>query len=168
MSAATIATGKAKRKDFALFYKVPGGTPIYEIIGKGIEDLSIKDGAKVDTKTDILGDTDAILSSHQKTTDLSPIYVVGGTKFSEFLDDLEENEKILDDTIATYLVVRLYKSTTVDTKTVYSAYEQQAVTEVTSIGGDITGVNVPCTLHWKGTRTYGTFDPTTKTFTPAA
>lgn len=159
----TVTAGKAKRKDFATFFKVAGATPNYELIGKGIEDSSIKQGAKVDTKTDITGNTETTLSGYEKTTDLDPIYVEGGVKFAEYLDDIEENEKILDDVVGTFLVVKMYK-TTAESK--YVAYEQRAVVEVTSFGGDTKGVNTPCTLHWIGSRTYGTFDPTTKTFTP--
>ena len=59
-------------------------------------------------------------------------------------------------------MVKLYK-TTEETK--YVAWEQQAVVELTGFGGDTKGVNLPCTLHWIGERTMGTFDPSTKQFT---
>lgn len=159
---ATIKTGKAKRKDLAFFYKVPDGEPAYEIIGKRIEEASISQSAEVESVTDILGNTETDLSSYEKTTDLDPVYMEGGNKFAEFLDNLEETNAILDDCKATFLVVKMYKTST-DSK--YVAWEQDAIVELTEFGGDTKGVNMPCTLHWVGERTMGTFDPSTKQFT---
>lgn len=156
---ATIKTGKAKRKELAFFYKTEN---TLEIIGKGIEEASISPSAEIESVTDILGNTETTLSSYEKTTDLDPIYLEGGNKFSEWLDTLEETDAILDDAVGTFVVVKLYK-TTEETK--YVAWEQQAVVELTGFGGDTKGVNLPCTLHWIGERTMGTFDPSTKQFT---
>ena len=156
---ATIKTGKAKRKELAFFYKTEN---TLEIIGKGIEEASISPSAEIESVTDILGNTETTLSSYEKTTDLDPIYLEGGNKFSEWLDTLEETNAILDDAVGTFVVVKLYK-TTEETK--YVAWEQQAVVELTGFGGDTKGVNLPCTLHWIGERTMGTFDPSTKQFT---
>ena len=156
---ATIKTGKAKRKELAFFFKTEDEL---EIIGKGIEEASINPSATVESTNDILGNTETVLSSYEKTTDLDPIYVEGGNKFSEFLDNLEETNAILDDAVGTFVVVKMYK-TTEETK--YVAWEQKAIVELTGFGGDTKGVNAPCTLHWIGERTMGTFDPSTKQFT---
>ncbi len=156
---ATIKIGKAKRKELAFFFKTED---TLEIIGKGIEEASINPSATVESTNDILGNTETVLSSYEKTTDLDPIYVEGGNKFSEFLDNLEETNAILDDAVGTFVVVKMYK-TTEETK--YVAWEQKAIVELTGFGGDTKGVNAPCTLHWIGERTMGTFDPSTKQFT---
>lgn len=156
---ATIKTGKAKRKELAFFYKTED---TLEIIDKGIEEASISPSAEIESVTDILGNTETTLSSYEKTTDLDPIYLEGGNKFSEWLDTLEETDAILDDAVGTFVVVKLYK-TTEETK--YVAWEQQAVVELTGFGGDTKGVNLPCTLHWIGERTMGTFNLSTKQFT---
>ena len=156
---ATIKSGKAKRKELAFFFKTE--TEL-EIIGKGMEEASISPSATVESVNDILGNTETTLSSYEKTTDLDPIYVEGGNKFSEFLDNLEETNAILDDAVGTFVVVKMYK-TTEETK--YVAWEQKAIVELTGFGGDTKGVNAPCTLHWIGERTMGTFDPSTKQFT---
>lgn len=156
---ATIKTGKAKREEFALFFKTED---TLEIIGKGIEEAGINPSATVESTNDILGNTETVLSSYEKTTDLDPIYVEGGNKFSEFLDNLEETNATLDDAKGTFVWVKMYK-TTEESK--YVAWEQEAVVELTGFGGGTKGVNAPCTLHWIGERTMGTFDPSTKKFT---
>ena len=93
---ATIKTGKAKRKELAFFFETED---TLEIIGKGMEEASINPSATVESVNDILGNTETTLSSYEKTTDLDPIYVEGGNKFSEWLDNLEETNAILDDAI---------------------------------------------------------------------
>ena len=161
MPEATIATGKAARKSLMLFYKPKGASPTYELIGKGIEEASISQSANIETVRDIIGNTETTLDYYEKTTDLDPIYLVGGNKFSERLDEIEEKEQTLDDVRETFLVVKAYKSNAGK----FTAWEQDAVIELTEFGGDTKGVNLPCTLHWVGERTYGTFDPSTKEFT---
>lgn len=157
---ATIDTGKAARKTYALFY---AGAEEPELIGKGIEELSIEQGADVTTTKDVTGSTDVSVNSYEKTTDLDPIYVTGGNKFSEFLDEAEEYEKTGDDVVKPFIHVKAYKKTA-DGK--YAAWRQKAAVEIKSFGGDVSGVQCPATLHWLGEREHGTFDPDTKTFTP--
>ena len=159
---ATIDNGKAQRKTFALFYS---DADTLELIGKGIEELSIEQGADVTSKKDVTGSTDVSLNSYEKTTKLDPIYVSGGNKFSELLDEIEEKELVGDDVIKDFVCAKAYKKTT-DGK--YVAWKQSAVIELTSFGGDTSGVQCPATLHWVGERTLGTFDPTTKKFTATA
>lgn len=157
----TIKQGKQPRKDFCLFYSPADET--LELIGKGIEELSIEQGAEINTVKDVTGSNDTSLDAYEKTTALDPIYVAGGNKFSEKLDEIEEKELIGDDVILDFVWAKLYK-TTEESKV--RAWKQKAVVELTSFGGDIKGVNAPCTLHWIGERTYGTLDPSTKQFTP--
>lgn len=154
----TIDVGKQTRKTFALFYSAE--TP--ELIGKGIEDISIEQGASVEKVPDVTGVTDIFLNSYEKTTALEPIYVTGGNKFSELLDEIEEKELVGSDVVASFIWVKMYKKST---EGKYAAWKQDAVIELTSFGGDVKGISAPCTLHWMGERTFGIFDPVTKAFT---
>ena len=156
-----IASGKQKRKSFALFYAPAGKTP--EIIGKGIESVAIEQSPTVESTADVLGNVETELSSYEKTTELDPIYVTGGNLFSEKLDEIEEKELILEDVVQPFIWAKLYKTAEAGK---YVAWKQDAVIELTSFGGDTKGVACPCTLHWIGERTFGTFDPATKTFAP--
>lgn len=159
MAVNTIATGKQLRKTFALFYDDANAL---ELIGKGIEEIAIEQGAEVETKKDVTGSSQTELTGYEKSTALDPIYVEGGVKFSELLDTIEEMELVGDAVVKPFVCAKAYKK---DATGKYSAWRQNAVIELTSFGGDIKGVNAPCTLHWTGTREYGTFDPTTKKFT---
>ena len=157
----TIASGKQARKTFCLFYE--DSESALELIGKGIEELSIEQGAEINTVKDVTGANSTSLDAYEKTTALDPIYVEGGFKFSERLDEIEEKELTGPDVELTFVWAKVYK-TTEGAKC--RAWRQKAVVELTSFGGDVKGVNAPCTLHWVGERTYGEFDPSAKTFTP--
>lgn len=157
--AVTIDTGKQARHTFALFYTVDTTS---ELIGAGIEEIAIEQGAEVTKVPDVTGNTATSLDSYEKTTTLDPVYISGGVKFAELLDNIEENDLIGNDVVKSFLWVKTYKKTT-DGK--YVAWKQNAVIEITSFGGGVKGVNAPCTLHWFGPRTHGTYDPATKVFT---
>ncbi len=155
-----IKSGKALRKLFALFYAPDEST--FEIIGKGIEEMSISQNANVETTPDVLGNNETVLDKYEKSTELDPIYVEGGNKFSEFLDEIEEQELTGDKLEKEFVWVKLYKpllekedETTKESNTVFKAWKQKAVIELTDFGGDTKGVSAPCTLHWVGKRTHG-------------
>lgn len=151
-----IKTGKALRKHFALLYEAgTASASDLEIIGKGIEDISISQNANVEKTSDVLGNNEVILDKYEKSTDLDPIYVEGGNKFSEFLDEVEERQLTGDKVVKDFVWVKLYKEVDSANKT-YRAWKQSAVVELTNFGGDTKGVSAPCTLHWIGDRTYGT------------
>lgn len=148
----TINSGKALRKHFALFYAPDENT--FEIIGKGIEEMSISQNANVETTADVLGNNETVLDKYEKSTELDPIYVEGGNKFSEFLDEVEEKELTGDSLVKDFVWVKLYKPLDQST-TQFKAWKQKAVVELTDFGGDTKGVSAPCTLHWIGERTHG-------------
>ncbi|MBQ7957213.1 MAG: hypothetical protein IJ279_04165 [Clostridia bacterium] len=157
-----IKSGKALRKHFALLFEAgTDSASNLEIIGKGIEDMSIAPNANVETTSDILGNNETILDKYEKSTDVDPIYVEGGNKFSEFLDKVEEEELTGDSVVKEFVWVKLYKpllekgETTKESDTVFKAWKQKAVVELTNFGGDTKGVSAPCTLHWVGKRTHG-------------
>lgn len=47
----------------------------------------------------------------------------------------------------------------------YSASREEAYIEINSYGGDVTGYQIPFTIHYTGHKVKGTFQPATKTFT---
>lgn len=147
-----IANGKALRKHFALFY-VPDSTT-FEVIGKGIEEMSISQNANVETTADVLGNNETVIDKYEKSTDLDPIYVEGGNKFSEFLDEIEEQELTGDKLEKEFVWVKLYKPLEGSINQ-YKAWKQKAIVELTDFGGDTKGVSAPCTLHWIGERIHG-------------
>ena len=84
----------------------------------------------------------------------------------ERLQDIADNNRVLDDLNTTVIDVHLWEVPE-DGGTNYPAIREEAVIELTSYGGDTSGYQLPFTLHRTGVITKGTFDISTKTFTPA-
>ena len=135
----------------------------YERLGKDLEEFSVEMSAQVDTKKNILGESSILISSYEKTGSVEPYYADNGTKLFERLQNILDNQLVLDDLKTDVVEVKLWD---VVEGSAYPAVKEEAYIEITSYGGDTTGYQIPFTLHFTGARTKGTFDVSTKTFTP--
>lgn len=160
-------TGKIKREEFQMFADVGTSpeSPIWEIIGSGVEDMSLALNPNVTTVTDVLGETVTALDKYEKQTDVSPMRAKRESKFFAVLYDIVKNEKTLTDVERTFLCVNIFDSTEDEETVTYAAWTQKAVIAVQSYGGNTEGLDIPFNLHWFGEKTHGAFDPATKTFT---
>ena len=138
----------------------------YERLGKDLEEFSPEMAAQVDTKKNILGETSVLISSYEKTASVEPYYAETGTALFTRLQAIIDEQQVLDQLKADVVEVKLWEG---DEKTgEYPASKEDVYIEVTSYGGDTTGYQIPFTLHYTGNKVSGTFNVTTKTFTPAA
>jgi hypothetical protein len=166
-------TSWIKREEFKLFADVGSTSTLeWEIIGRKVEDMSLAMNPNVTTVTDVTGETTTALDKYEVQTDVSPMRAKRDSKFFAILYDIVKNEKTLSDVERTFLCVNIFDSTTTgvepDTVTAYAAWTQKAVIAVQNYGGNTEGLDIPFNLHWFGEKTYGTFNPTTKAFTPDA
>ena len=157
---------KIERKYLAHFINAAaaGAEASYERLGKDLEEYSPEMSAQVDTKKNILGETSILISSYEKTGSVEPFYAEKGSPLFERLQNIIDNQLVLDDLKADVVEVKLWDAAEGN---VYPAIKEEAFIEVSSYGGDTTGYQIPFTLHFTGVRTKGTFNVTTKTFTPA-
>lgn len=168
---AITGTGSIKRKEFQLFADVAEtpATPIWEIIGDKVEEMSLAMNPNVTTVTDVLGNTTTALDKYEVQTDVSPMRAKKESKLFGILYGIVKDEKTLSDVERTFLAVNVFDTSTVtdgeEEKTVYAAWTQKAVVAVQSYGGNTEGLDLPFNIHWTGPKTHGTFDPQTKTFT---
>jgi hypothetical protein len=156
---------KIERKYLAHFINAaPLGeeTPVYEQLGKDLEEFSPELSAQVETKKNILGQTSVIVSGYEKTGAVEPYYAESGAKLFERLQDIIDEGRTLEDVKTDVVEVKLWE-TAGDGK--YPAIREEAYIAVTSYGGDTTGYQIPFTLHFTGNKVKGTFDVATKTFT---
>lgn len=140
-------------------------TPVYEQLGDGIEEMSIEMGANVQKTRDITGKTKTFVDGYEKSQAVEPYKANDGSEMFERLQDIVDNNKVLDDLNTTVIDVHLWKPVG-EGGTTFEAIREEAVIEVTSYGGDTSGYQIPFTLHRTGVITKGTFDTSTKTFTP--
>lgn len=141
-------------------------TPEYEVLGDGIEEMSVEMGANVQKTRDITGKTKTFIDGYEKSQAVEPYKANDGSAMFERLQDIADNNRVLDDLNTTVIDVHLWKKAEGGDK-VFEAIREEAVIELTSYGGDTSGYQLPFTLHRTGVITKGTFDVDTKTFTPA-
>lgn len=157
---------KIERKYLAHFINAakPGAEqPQYERLGKDLEEFSPELSAQVETKKNILGQTNVIISGYQKTGSVEPFYAEEGSALYARLQEILDEGLVLEALKADVVEVKLWQQG----EDGYNAVREEAYIEVVSYGGDTTGYQIPFTLHFTGVRTKGTFNVSTKTFTAA-
>ena len=156
---------KIERKYLAHFINAAAlgeTTPVYERLGKDLEEFSPELGAQVETKKNILGETSVIISGYEKTGAVEPYYAESGSKLFDRLQDIIDEGRVLEDLKTDVVEVKLWEQ---DENGCYPAIREAVYIEVTSYGGDTTGYQIPYTLHFVGDKVKGMFDVATRTFT---
>lgn len=136
----------------------------YVRLGKDLEEYSPEMSAEVNTTKNILGETSVSVTGYEKSASVEPYYAEKGDPLFTRLQDIIDNASTLDDCNTDVVEVKLWEEAE---EGAYPAIREKAVIEVTSYGGDATGYQIPFTLHYTGEKVKGTFNVTTKTFTPA-
>ena len=157
---------KIERKYLAHFINcAPVGeeTPVYEQLGKDLEEFSAELSAQVETKKNILGQTSVVISGYEKTAAVEPYYAEEGSALFERLQAIIDGGLVLDQLKTDVVDVKLWK----EENGGYPAIREEAYMEITSYGGDTNGYRIAFTLHYTGKKDTGTFDVASKTFTAA-
>lgn len=155
---------KIERKYLAHFINTAtGDEAVYERLGKDLEEFSPELSAQVETKKNILGQSSVVISGYEKTASVEPYYAEEGSALFERLQAIIDGGLVLDDLKTDVVEVKLWKQTDGG----YSAVREEAYIEINSYGGDTTGYQIPFTLHFTGSKSAGTFDITTGSFTAA-
>lgn len=155
---------KAKRKQRILFFvNKEGNTTTYEAIGKDNEDLSRELNNEVESKENVLGETTTDITKAPQVTTVDPIYYRDDSALGKKLKNIEWNDLDGDDLVEEFMEV----DETEEAEGEYNAFIQQGAIDLKSVGGDTKGIAYPFDINWIGAKTYGTFNPSTKVFTPA-
>lgn len=156
---------KIERKYLAHFINtapVGAESPVYERLGKDLEEFSPEMAAQVDTKKNILGESAILISSYEKTAAVEPYYAESGSGLFEKLQGIIDGDLVLDELKTDVIEVKLWEA---NENGQYPACRETVYIEVTSYGGDTTGYQIPFTLHYTGSKVRGMYDPATGTFT---
>jgi len=162
-------TGKIKRHWMVHYVDAaePGSTtPNYVRLGDDLEELSVEMNANIETTRNILGGVSTRLDSYEPQASVEPYYAEVGNPLYTRLQKIYDERLTLDDVKTTVVEVHLWEEGT-STGT-YVAYREDAIIEISSYGGDPTGLQIPFNIHYIGNRVKGTFNVSTKTFTPDA
>lgn len=157
---------KIERKYLAHFINgaMPGEEASYERLGQDLEEFSPELAAQVETKKNILGESSVLISGYEKTAAVEPFYAQEGSALFTRLQAIIDGDLTLDALKADVVDVKLWES---DDTGAYPAVKEGVYIEVTSYGGDVTGYQIPFTLHYTGQKEMGSFNLSTRTFTAA-
>lgn len=162
-----VLTGKIKRKYMAHYINssVVPASPVYSRLGADLEEYTVEMNANVNTTQNILGESSTNIDGYEPQAAVEPYYAVNGDPMHNRLQKIIDERQTLDDLKTSTVEVHLWEETAPDTK-VFVAYKEDAIIEVVSYGGDISGYQIPFNVHNIGNRVKGTFALATKTFTP--
>ena len=140
------------------------GAAAYERLGQDLEEFTPELSAQVETKKNILGEFDVLISGYEKTAAVETFYARNGSALFQRLQEIIDGNLVLDALKADVVDVKLWNA---DDSGNYPAVKETVYIEVTSYGGDTTGYQIPFTLHYTGEKVQGSFNVTEKTFTAA-
>ena len=136
-------------------------TPMYNRLGKDLEEYTVGMNPDVTVFKNILGETNMTNNGYERGGSVEPFYCEVGDPLFEKLQDFVDNET-QDDGLKTYICeVHLWDETSTG---VYTAYRQPCYVVPTSYGGDTSGYQIPFDIHYVGERQAGSFTLSTKTF----
>ena len=160
-------TGKIKRKYMAHYIdSAPvAGPAAYIRLGSDLEEYNVEMNANVETKTNILNESVTSIDGYEPQASVEPYYAVIGDPLFARLQKIVDERQTLDDLKTKTVEVHLWEEDAVKTGS-YVAYQEDAIIEVVSYGGDTTGYQIPFNIHNVGNRVKGLFALATKTFTP--
>ena len=157
---------KIARKYMAHYIDVANpedGEFVFERLGRDLEEYSVSMSAQVETRNNILGETDVCISSYQKTGDVANHYADDETELYNRLQTIIRDGLVLDDLRTHVVDVYLWDYASDNN---YSAVMEEAYIEVKSYGGDTSGYQIPFALHYTGKQQKGRFDIDNLVFTP--
>ena len=132
-------------------------------LGADLEEYSPELSANVEKKTNILGQTSVVIDSYQKQGEVSPYYAEKDDPLFEKLQAIIDGDLVLDQLKTDMVEVKLWGD---EGDGAYPAVKEEVYVEIVSYGGDTTGYQIPFNVHYTGVKTAGTFNVSTKTFTP--
>lgn len=132
------------------------------ILGKRTPDSSIEFNVDSEDSTDILGINYHDINKTQPSQSFDPHLILGGDKFSEFLNDIRRRNALTELSQFTAYVITSFIG---DATNGYDAERQTGCTvEYDSIGGE-DNVNFPFTLYFSNNITLGKVDKLADDFT---
>lgn len=136
--------------------------PVFERLGKDLEEFSPEMSAQVEVQKNILGESRVIISGYEKSAAVEPYYAEAGSKLFDRLQAIIDGGLVLEELKTQVAEVKLWES---PQEGKYPAILEEAYIEVSSYGGDTNGYRIAFTLHYTGVKTKGLFDVTSCGFT---
>lgn len=154
-----------KRSEFAVFMNItPGDSATYALIGDGVTTGSINYNPQTLEETYIHQDSGTTeIESYRPTLPLEMTCKAGDDVF-DFVDGLRQSRAVLDDAKTDVVLVYLYEDAVGGE---YPAEKQGVSIQIDTFGGDGGASNkLAYTINFLGDPAGGSFNPSSKEFTP--
>lgn len=139
-----------------------GETPSWVPFGEDNDELTRELNNEIESKKNVLGKTNIDHTAGAQTSEIDPVAIRGNDVLSKILYLMFKYNLTGDKATLQCMEVTLADKQTDGS---YGAFTEDAVVDLKSWGGDTTKINAPITLNWKGNKTHGTFNATSKAFT---
>lgn len=159
---------KRKREQYAIFVdpdKKGNETSVWEILGKDNDELSKEMNNEVNETKNVLGETEVDVTAGNRTMTVDPYKMRDDYKFSDELYDIMKFDKDGSDVEYPFMEVNTWKEVG-ENSNEFDAWIQTGAVDLKTYGGDTTAIGEPFDIHFIGKKNYGTFNPSTKKFTP--
>jgi len=161
----SIVSGQKLKREYRAHYidasATGTGTLNFVRIGKDNDDLTRTINYETESFKNVIGETEVTSTRSEDSMDVDPYYIRKDEPLGELLIRIDIEGLELDDLKRSYVEVIMQENGTSE------AFMQVADITPTSAGGASSdGVTVPFTLTLGGTKTKGSWDTSTKTFTP--
>lgn len=140
-----------------------GNTVNYVILGEDLEEYNEELNPDIEQKKNILGENRVLHKGYEVSSDVEPYYAYEGDPLWDKLSEIAMERKTGPDCVTTKVDVLVNAS-----GTVVWAYREKVYLIPKSIGGDTSGVQIPFTVYNAGERVKGSWNKSTKVFTPNA
>lgn len=156
---------KIERKYLAHFIDASfGGENLnYVRLGKDLDEYNEELNPDVEVQKNIWGEQNVKHNGYEVQSEVDPYYAYTGDDLFNKLADIANERKTGDACKTTKVDVLLAADGTVEW-----AYREDVYVVPNSFGGDTSGVQIPFTVYNAGNRVKGTWNTSTKTFTPAS
>lgn len=128
-----------------------GESPVWYLIGKDIEDMSVELNPDIESTKNILDETSVSDNGYEPSVSADPYYANPDDKIYSKLKDIALNRLTGEDCETKVLEVLIDK-----TSGPFDAWIEDAIVKPQSYGGATGGVNIPFDITFNGNRKEGT------------
>ncbi|RJQ42813.1 MAG: hypothetical protein C4545_04040 [Anaerolineaceae bacterium] len=158
---------KIKRSEFKTFLNISAtGTADYALLGDGVTSASINYNPQTTEETYIHQDSGVTeVESYRPTMPVEATAIAGDEVF-DYVDGIRQNRAVLDAAKTDIVNVWLYETPTLNE---YPAEKQNVSIQIDEFGGEGgASAKINFTINFIGDPVKGTFNPTTREFTPGS
>lgn len=130
-----------------------GGTPVWQVVGAGVEDSSIEFNPDTETITDILGVTETTVNKFETSQDLEPMTIRGGSTLAVKLYNQVKYNKMSE--FAMYEVMQIHAYVGNETNGYEAEVHKNCTLTPQSIGGS-SYVDMPINIAYSNDKVHGT------------